>query len=132
MRRFGLIGYPLGHSFSRKYFIAKFEQEQITDADYELFELPNINDFPAFLSQNPNLLGLSVTIPHKQTILPFLDELDAAAAKIGAVNTIKIKNGKCTGFNTDFIGFKDSLKNFCLSGSILRQDKYQFRASASK
>ncbi|MBK0401572.1 shikimate dehydrogenase [Adhaeribacter sp. BT258] len=112
MRRFGLIGYPLGHSFSGKYFTAKFLCEGITDAGYELFELPDIADFPAFLRQNPGLKGLNVTIPHKQTILPFLNEIDPVAAKIGAINTVKITNGKCTGFNTDYIGFRDSLQNF--------------------
>ncbi|MFC5269192.1 shikimate dehydrogenase family protein [Adhaeribacter terreus] len=113
MRRFGLIGYPLGHSFSRKYFTAKFQREGITDAVYELFELKNLEDFPALLAQYPDMVGLSVTIPHKQNIIQFLDEIDPVAARIGAVNTVKITNGKCTGFNTDYIGFRDSLKNFC-------------------
>jgi shikimate dehydrogenase len=113
MRKFGLIGYPLGHSFSGKYFTAKFEAENITDAQYGLFELENINHFPAFLSQHSGLVGLSVTIPHKQNIIPFLDEIDPVAAKIGAVNTVKISGGKTTGYNTDIIGFRDSLKTFC-------------------
>ena len=113
MPRYGLIGYPLGHSFSAKYFNAKFEKEGIKDAVFELFELPDITAFPAFLAQHPDLKGLSVTIPHKQTIIPFLVEIDPTAAKIGAVNCLKITNGKCKGFNTDVIGFRESLKNFC-------------------
>ena len=113
MRRFGLIGYPLGHSFSGKYFAAKFERENIVDARYALFELPDIAGFPSLLMRNPELQGLNVTIPHKQSILPFLDAIDPVAANIGAVNTVKITNGKCTGFNTDYLGFRDSLRNFC-------------------
>lgn len=113
MRKFGLIGYPLTHSFSKKYFTEKFQQENIPDAEYELFELSEIADFPEFRLRHPDLVGLNVTIPHKQTILPFLDEIDPAAAKIGAVNTVKFTHGKTKGYNTDVIGFRESLKNFC-------------------
>src|SRR5688572_7168685 len=112
MRKFGLIGFPLTHSFSRKYFTQKFQEEHIPDAVYELFELPELQKLPALISQNPELKGLSVTIPHKQNVIPFLDELDETAAKIGAVNTIKISGGKLKGYNTDVIGFRESLKNF--------------------
>src|SRR5688572_21980148 len=100
MRRFGLIGYPLGHSFSAKYFTAKFQHEGITDAVFELFELPEISAFPTLLAQHPDLKGLSVTIPHKQNIMSYLDEIDTAAAKIGAVNCVKIVQGRCSGYNT--------------------------------
>jgi shikimate dehydrogenase len=112
MALFGLIGFPLSHSFSKAYFTQKFADEHITGARYELFELPDIASFPALLAAHPNLKGLNVTIPHKQTVIPFLDKLDPAAAEIGAVNTIKIDKGKTTGFNTDYIGFLDSLQQF--------------------
>ena len=112
MRKFGLIGFPLTHSFSRKYFTQKFQEEHISDAVYELFELPELQKLPELILQNPELKGLSVTIPHKQNVIPLLDELDETAAKIGAVNTIKISGGKLKGYNTDVIGFRESLKNF--------------------
>lgn len=112
MRKFGLIGYPLGHSFSKKYFTAKFEREGLTDCQFDLYEIPQIADFPEILKANPELEGLSVTIPYKEQVIPFLDDLDPACAAIGAVNCIQIKNGKLTGYNTDYIGFKDSLNNW--------------------
>jgi shikimate dehydrogenase len=112
MRRFGLIGKKLGHSFSKRYFSEKFEREGIADAAYELYELPEITDFPALLVREPELVGLNVTVPYKEAIIPYLDELDESAAKIGAVNTIKIAAGKLKGFNTDFIGFRDTLVRF--------------------
>jgi len=110
MRLYGLIGYPLGHSFSQKYFSEKFAREGIADARYELFPLENIADLPALLEQNPDLRGLNVTIPHKETVVPFLHELDETARAIGAVNCIKIENQKLRGFNTDVIGFEKSLQ----------------------
>jgi len=114
MQHFGLIGYPLGHSFSKKYFSAKFEQEKI-DAKYELFELANIQEFTDLIKKN-QLTGLNVTIPYKEQIIPFLNELDDTAAKIGAVNVIKIsqKEGKVylKGYNTDAIGFENSIKPY--------------------
>ncbi|MBL7775141.1 MAG: shikimate dehydrogenase [Saprospiraceae bacterium] len=111
MIRLGLIGYPLTHSFSRRYFTEKFEREGIPDACYELFPLPGIARLPDLLAQNPDLLGLNVTIPHKVTVIPFLDALDATAQAVGAVNTIRIRNGRLTGFNTDAPGFRTSLEN---------------------
>ncbi len=110
MRRFGLIGYPLGHSFSRGYFARKFELEGISDATYENFEIEHIEQFPQLLQAQPDLVGLNVTIPHKQSVTPFLDRLDVSAQVIGAVNTIKLTNGKLQGYNTDYIGFSKSLK----------------------
>src|SRR5690606_11748200 len=112
MRKFGLIGKKLGHSFSKRYFSEKFEQEGIADAVYELYELPEITDFPALLAREPELVGLNVTVPYKEAVIPYLDELDESAARIGAVNTIKISAGKLKGFNTDFIGFRDTLVEF--------------------
>lgn len=114
MRLFALIGFPLTHSFSKKYFTEKFEKEGISGCRYELLELPNYQDFPQLIAAHPDLVGLNVTIPHKQNIIPFLDELDAAsAARIGAVNTIKIlPNGKLKGYNTDYYGFRSSLEQW--------------------
>lgn len=117
MRKFGLIGYPLTHSFSKKYFSAKFEKESIWDCEFDLYEIPQIGDFEQVLEENPELEGMSVTIPYKQEVIPFLDELDPACAEIGAVNCIRIRDGKRKGFNTDYIGFKNSLTSWL--GNIL-------------
>jgi shikimate dehydrogenase len=112
MRRFGLIGFPLGHSFSKKYFTEKFLLEGI-DARYDLYELRSLEEF-AELKVSENLCGLNVTIPYKQQIIPFLDEMDETAAEIGAVNVIKfIRNGndlKLKGYNSDAIGFLQSIR----------------------
>ncbi len=110
MRKFGLIGFPLGHSFSKKYFSEKFEKEGILGCQFELYEIPQIEDFEKVLAENPELEGMAVTIPYKQQVIPFLDDLDPACELIGAVNCIKIKDKKLTGFNTDYIGFKHSLE----------------------
>jgi shikimate dehydrogenase len=113
MRTFGLIGYPLGHSFSQGYFSKKFEEEKI-DARYLNFAIPTINEFKGLLNQHPYLAGLNVTIPYKQQVIPFLDELDDEASKIGAVNVIKItwKGDKpvLKGYNSDVHGFLESLQ----------------------
>lgn len=115
---YGLIGYPLTHSFSRKYFLEKFQREQISDSDYRLFELPDAADFPALFSTHPNLKGLNVTIPHKKAVAPRLDFIDQSATRVGAVNVIK-KNtdGTLTGYNSDYIGFLRSLKAW-LGGEV--------------
>ncbi|MEL7222612.1 MAG: shikimate dehydrogenase [Bacteroidota bacterium] len=113
MIRFGLIGYPLSHSFSEGYFSAKFEREQTTDQfRYDTFPLESINKFPQLLLDYPALRGINVTIPYKEQVIPFLDELSPAAKAIGAVNTILNEKGRLKGFNTDVIGFKDSLDTF--------------------
>jgi shikimate dehydrogenase len=112
MRKFGLIGYPLTHSFSKKYFTEKFEKEAIANCEFELYEIPQIGKFEKVLEENPELEGMSVTIPYKQEVIPFLNELDPACELIGAVNCIQIRDGKRKGFNTDYIGFKNSLKNW--------------------
>ena len=119
MRTFGLIGYPLGHSFSKRYFAEKFSAEGISDARYELFPLEDIQEFPALLTRNPELRGLNVTIPHKQQVIPYLDELDETAARIGAVNVIKFADGKIIGYNSDYQGFMQALQHFypCYSPS---------------
>jgi shikimate dehydrogenase len=113
MRLFGLIGYPLSHSFSKKYFTEKFAREGISDASYELFELPDIAGFPALLKSQPRLQGINVTIPHKLNVIPFLDTLDDAAARIGAVNVIRVgPDGRTKGYNSDYYGFQSSLTDW--------------------
>lgn len=113
MQRFGLIGYPLSHSFSEGYFTEKFARLGIADRYvYETYPLAKITDFPALLQSKPDLRGLNVTIPYKEAVIPYLDALDPAAAEIGAVNTILVENGKLTGYNTDVIGFGESLQEF--------------------
>ena len=109
---YGLIGFPLGHSFSQDYFNQKFEAENI-DARYINFEIPEISDLKNVLARNHNLNGLNVTIPYKQLVIPLLDEMDPEAAEIGAVNVIKFvrRNGRTIlkGYNSDIIGFRDSI-----------------------
>ncbi|MDP4821804.1 MAG: shikimate dehydrogenase [Saprospiraceae bacterium] len=110
MRLFGLIGYPLGHSFSKQYFSDKFLAEGIPDARYELFPLENISLLKDILAAHPDLRGLNVTIPYKQQVIPLLDQLDPDARKIGAVNVIDIRDGQLIGYNTDAFGFMESLR----------------------
>ena len=113
MKKYGILGYPLGHSFSKRFFTEKFEREKV-DAAYENFEIENISLFPEIIQKNPELIGLNVTIPYKEQVIPYLDELDEAINEIGAVNTIKItRTGKeihLKGFNSDVYGFEASLK----------------------
>lgn len=109
MNTLGLIGFPLSHSFSKKYFSEKFEQENIAGWQYELFPLETIEELPDLLAKNPSIVGLNVTIPYKEAVIPYLDEVDESAA-FGAANTIKIEDGKLRGFNTDVYGFEESLK----------------------
>ena len=114
IKKLGLIGYPLTHSFSARYFADKFEREGIKGFSYENFENPKIEDFPNILKDNPNIVGFNVTIPYKEQIIPYLDELDEEAQEIGAVNTIKVlktESGiKLKGYNTDIYGFRETLK----------------------
>lgn len=109
MRKFGLIGYPLSHSFSKSYFEKKFLRENILDAEYQNYPLEKIEDFLALLAEHKDLVGLNVTTPYKESIIPYLTELDETAKAIGAVNTIKISDGKLIGYNTDAWGFAKSL-----------------------
>jgi len=113
MNKFGLIGFPLTHSFSKKFFNEKFENERL-DSTYENFEIADIGLFPGIIAKNPELKGLNVTIPYKEQVIPFLYILDPAAREVGAVNTIKfIREGgglKLKGFNTDTFGFESTLK----------------------
>jgi shikimate dehydrogenase len=114
MRVFGLIGYPLSHSFSPGYFAQKFSKEGINDASYRLFPIETIDKLNELLASEPNIIGLNVTIPYKQQVIPLLNELDETALDIGAVNTIlvsKTSNGiNLKGYNTDVIGVRESLR----------------------
>ena len=111
MKQLGLIGRTLGHSFSAKYFAEKFEREGLTeDFAYGLYELPEIEDVEGFISSTPNLLGFNVTIPYKQQIIPYLDDLTDEARSIGAVNCVKIfADGRKVGYNTDVDGIRITL-----------------------
>jgi len=115
MRTFGIIGFPLGHSWSAKYFNEKFQNEGIADAEYKVFPLESIEDFPKLLDSEPTLAGLNVTIPYKEKVIPYLDGLEGAAAETGAVNVIHFdRSGSrpiLTGHNTDVAGFEQSLLN---------------------
>ncbi len=110
MKVYGLIGYPLGHSFSQKYFTEKFEQLGITDCCYKVFPLQHINDVKNLLKDNPDLCGLNITIPHKQNIIPFLTDTSQLPKGMYACNCIAVKNGRLTGYNTDVPGFQQSLQ----------------------
>ncbi|RYZ94636.1 MAG: shikimate dehydrogenase, partial [Sphingobacteriaceae bacterium] len=130
MRKFGLIGFPLSHSFSKKYFTEKFEKEGITDAVYELYPIEDIKTFSKFLHEHPDLCGLNVTIPYKLDVMEGIDWLDHEAKEVGAVNCIRIDKEspisvafqgevafggddfRLEGFNTDVYGFEMSLKPF--------------------
>lgn len=113
-RTFGLIGYPLSHSFSKKFFTDKFEKEHIAGCSYELYPIQNAESIISLINENPSLCGLNVTIPHKLAVMPFINEFDAAAAEIGAVNCIAIRHEhnevSLKGYNTDAFGFAESLK----------------------
>lgn len=111
MKEFGLVGRKLGHSFSKNYFSQKFQAEKLANISYQNFELPKISDIQTVF-ETPDLKGFNVTIPYKEEILPYLDKLDKSAKVIGAVNTVKNEQGIWVGYNTDWIGFKESLINF--------------------
>ena len=106
--QYGLIGYPLDHSFSRHYFSEKFRREGISNSNYALFPLKEVSDIRSLLARYANLRGLNVTIPYKEAVIPFLDELDPDAREIGAVNVIAFQNGRTVGYNTDVLGFEQA------------------------
>jgi shikimate dehydrogenase len=112
---YGLIGYPLGHSFSKKYFTEKFQSLGLAQTHaYEQFPIESIDELPSLLAQYKSTLkGLNVTIPYKQVVMPFLNDIDPAALKIGAVNTIKIfSDGHTIGYNSDYWGFKNTITSW--------------------
>lgn len=121
MKQFGLIGFPLGHSFSQKFFSDKFEKLGLENYAYELFEMSSLDEFPSLWSINENLKGLNVTVPHKEAVIKYLDKLDASAMKVGAVNVIQKKGDLLIGYNTDYIAFRNSLKRWLgpLNGKAL-------------
>jgi shikimate dehydrogenase len=108
MKLYGLIGYPLGHSFSKQYFTEKFQREGLADCAFEAFPIESIELFPALLKNNPGLKGMAVTIPYKEAVMQFVDEFSDEVKFIGATNSIKIKGGKLTAFNTDIVGFEQT------------------------
>ena len=110
-KKFGLIGKDISYSFSKKYFTEKFSKELFDDCTYENFDIPNIEEFPNVLKDNPDLKGLNVTIPYKEAIIPFLDTMSDKAFRIGAVNVIRFtKKGNLKGYNSDWYGFKKTLE----------------------
>ncbi len=112
MKRYGLIGYSLGHSFSERYFAEKFRKEGIAGCSYDNMPLENIGSLPELIASRPGLCGFNVTIPYKEAILPYLTGIDPLAAEIGAVNCVKIEGGELTGYNTDAYGFRRALLEF--------------------
>jgi shikimate dehydrogenase len=131
MKRYGLLGYPLSHSFSKKYFTEKFERDAV-DAVYDLYPLPDIRELVALIDATPDLAGLNVTIPYKQSVMPFLDALDPEAEAIGAVNVIRFERPHphqkpiLTGFNTDVYGFRESIRPLLesLKARLLEEEDY--------
>ncbi len=109
MDRYGIIGFPLGHSFSRAFFTEKFHKEHI-DAEYVNFEIPSVHLLPEIVRSNPHLRGLNVTLPYKEAVIPMLDSMSDEAREIGAVNVIQVREGRLKGFNSDIIGFMGSLR----------------------
>lgn len=127
--KYGLLGHPLGHSFSRKFHNERFERLSI-DAEYVNFDLESVDLLPAVLAAEPTLRGLNVTIPYKQQVIQFLDALDPVAERIGAVNTIKVRRAPAgvetrltglylKGYNTDIIGFRDSIRPLLVEAGII-------------
>ncbi|MBF9141234.1 shikimate dehydrogenase family protein [Hymenobacter properus] len=113
MRQFGLIGRTLSHSFSQTYFTQKFYSLGLPDHEYELFELASINELPGVLAAHPDLVGLNVTVPYKESVMLYLDELAPSATRVGAVNVIeRTAEGRLRGHNTDHVGFRESLRRF--------------------
>ena len=117
MHQFGLIGRTLSHSFSQTYFTQKFDSLGLTEHAYELFELASINELPALLAAHPQLVGLNVTVPYKESVSIYLDELAPSASRVGAVNVIERRpDGSLLGHNTDVVGFRESLRRFFPAG----------------
>lgn len=122
MRKFGLIGFPLGHSFSKQYFNDKFISESIHDCSYENYELENLDIVRDLILNDSEICGLNITIPYKSEVIQYLDDTDSEAIEIGAVNVIKVlyKFGQLflKGFNTDIFGFRESIRPYLKNGRI--------------
>src|SRR4051812_8706912 len=110
MKLYGLIGYPLGHSFSKEYFTQKFKRENLTDCFFEAFPIPSIDELSLVLKNNPSLKGLGVTIPYKEQVLRYVDEMSEGVKVIGAANCIRISANRLIAYNTDIIGFEISFR----------------------
>ncbi len=135
IKHFGLIGYPLGHSWSQDYFSSKFKKEDIHNCSYSLFPIRTIKELPGLLAQHPNLVGLNVTIPYKEDVIELLDHLSDTAKAVGAVNTIAIERvgnkTRLTGHNTDVYGFEKSLEAHHIIG-IPGSDKKEASAESTQ
>jgi len=112
MKKYGLIGYPVGHSYSQEFFRKKFKKLGLEDHTYDLFEMEFLNEFPALWLRYEELCGVNVTVPHKENVLRYLDKQDSSAIKVGAANVILRKGRKLIGYNTDYMAFRESLKNW--------------------
>jgi shikimate dehydrogenase len=112
MKRYGLIGYPLTHSLSQQYFTQKFSDQGVEDCVYQRFSIPSIDDLHEILITHPDLCGFNITIPYKKEVLAFLTERSKAVEEVGACNCVKILEGQLIGYNTDVIGFENSLVPF--------------------
>ncbi len=112
MRRFGLIGYPLTHSFSQRYFAEKFQREGITDCVYQNFPLENISQLTSLLKEHPDLEGFNITLPHKEVVLPLLQSRSDVVLDMNACNCVRVINQQLRGHNTDVVGFEQSLSHF--------------------
>ncbi len=112
MRRFGLIGKTLKHSFSKNYFTEKFSKEELTDCRYDLFELSTIDKLSSLIQRTQGLEGFNVTIPYKQEVIPFITNLDQSAERVGAVNVVKLVGENLVGYNSDYYGFKTSVSRW--------------------
>lgn len=123
-RIYGLIGFPLGHSFSAHYFQQKFDKLKLSNCEYRLFEIERVSDIRNIAAELNVLAGFNVTIPHKRSVMELLDEVSDAAREIGAVNCVQIKDGKWTGHNTDVVGFESSLL------SLIRDSRGDFPQQA--
>jgi shikimate dehydrogenase len=111
-KKFGLIGSTVSHSFSKSYFDEKFFREGLRDYHYDLYPLQTVEELKKLLNENPELCGLNVTVPYKEKVMKFLSDIDNDAKKIGAVNVIKIQNGKLVGYNTDSDAFYETLEKW--------------------
>ncbi len=122
MKTYGLIGFPLSHSFSQKYFTEKFQKEGMVNCRYESYPIGSIEEIKALVKSDPGLMGLNVTIPYKQSVLSYLDNTDSLPAGLSACNCIRIKEGKMIGYNTDVAGFEKSLRpnlKACHTGALV-------------
>jgi shikimate dehydrogenase len=132
MKKLGLIGYPLSHSFSADYFTEKFKKENLSQYQYANYPLESIENLPKLLEKNPQIMGLNITIPYKEQVIPYLSDMDDKAKTIGAVNVIKIVDSKLYGYNSDYDGFKKSLLAFIPNINTVKEALILGTGGASK